>query len=127
MLEQLRKTARLGFLLRLKKQDFWMSWIHEDDIVSTYLFALETTTVQGVFNASAPESVLHTTFMKTLGKKLKRQVIGSIPRFISKKLFGEFFTEITKSQRIAPKRLLDKGFTFSYPTLDSALNQILKK
>lgn len=127
MLPQLTKTAKLGFLTKLKKQDFWMSWIHEEDIVNTYLFALETTTVQGVFNASAPEQVPHSTFMKSIGKGLRRRVVGYIPKFIAKKMFGEFFDEITKSQRVAPKRLLDKGFVFSYPTLDSALKQILKK
>jgi len=127
ILPQLTKTARFGFLTKLKKQDFWMSWIHEEDIVNTYIFALETTTVQGVFNASAPEQVPHSTFMKSLGKGLRRRVVGYIPTFVAKKVFGEFFNEITKNQKVAPKRLLDKGFVFSYPTLDSALKQILKK
>jgi hypothetical protein len=127
MLPQLTKTAKFGFLTKLKKQDFWMSWIHEDDIVNTYLFALETTTVQGVFNASAPEQVSHSSFMRSIGKGLRRRVVGHIPHFIAKKMLGEFFDEITKNQRVMPKRLLDKGFVFSYPTLDSALKQILKK
>ncbi len=127
VLSQLTKTAKFGFLTRLSKKDFWMSWIHEEDIVNTYLFALETTTVQGVFNASAPEQVLHSSFMKSLGKGLRRRVVGHIPGFIARKMFGEFFGEITKNQRVAPKRLLDKGFIFSYPTLDSAFKQILKK
>jgi uncharacterized protein (TIGR01777 family) len=127
MLSQLIKTAKFGFLTKLKSQDFWMSWIHEDDIVNTYLFALETKTVQGVFNASAPEAVKHSDFMKTLGFVLKRKVVGSIPKFIAKKLFGEFFDEITKNQQVAPKRLMDKGFIFSYSTLSSALDQIFNK
>ncbi len=127
MLSQLVKTAKFGFLMKLKKQDFRMSWIHEDDIVNTYLFALETKTVQGVFNASAPEPVKHSDFMKTLGFVLKRKVIGSIPKFVAKKLFGEFFEEITKNQQVAPKRLIDKGFVFSYSTLASALDQIFNK
>ncbi len=127
LLSQFKKTAKLGFLLKLKKQDFWMSWIHEDDIINTYIFALETKTVQGVFNASAPESVTHSFFMSELGKALHRKVIGSIPTFISRRMFGEFFNEMTKSQRVAPKRLIDKGFEFSYPTVKGAFNQIFKK
>jgi uncharacterized protein (TIGR01777 family) len=127
MLAQLRKTARFGFLLKLKSQDFWMSWIHEEDIVNAYIFALETTTAQGIFNASAPEAVLHSTFMKSLGKGIRRRVVGSIPRFIAKGIFGEFFTEITTSQQVSPKRLLDKGFVFSYPILDEAFKNILHK
>ncbi len=122
-----KKTASLGFLLKLKKQDFWTSWIHEEDIVNTYLFALETKTVQGVFNACAPEAVPHSVFMQNLGTSMKRKVIGVVPQYIAKKLFGELFDEITKNQRVAPKRLMDKGFIFSYPTLEIALNQIFKK
>ncbi len=125
-LPQITKTARFGFLLRLAKKDFWMSWIHEEDIIATYVFALETTTVQGVFNASAPESVRHSVFMKTLGSVIKKAVIGRVPSFFAKKLFGSFFEEITKSQRITPKRLVDKGFIFTYPTLREALVSLYK-
>lgn len=126
-LSELTKSARFGFLVKLQRKDFWMSWIHEDDIVATYIFALETTTVQGVFNAAAPEALPHSVFMKTLGKAINRRVIGALPGFFAKKLFGSFFDEITKSQRTTPKRLLDKGFSFSYPTLKEALNAIYKK
>ncbi len=126
-LSKIRKTAKLGFLLKLRKKDFWMSWIHEEDIVATYIFALETNTLQGVFNATAPEQVLHSVFMKTLAKKMKKKLLGTLPEFIAKHLFGAFFFEVTKSQRVEPKRLLDKGFSFSHPTLDSALSAILKK
>lgn len=126
MLSQLKKMARFGFLLKLKKRDIWMSWIHEEDIVNTYIFALQTTTVQGVFNAAAPNPVQQSEFFRILGKVLHRRVIGTIPRFITKRFFGESFTETTKSQRVAPKRLLDKGFEFSYPTLEEALRQIFK-
>lgn len=125
-LVQMTKTARFGFLLKLSKKDFWMSWIHEDDIIATYLFALETSTVQGVFNASAPESLPHSVFMKTLGSVLRKKVIGTVPAFIAKKIFGAFFDEITKSQRIVPKRLIDKGFVFTYPSLREALVSIYK-
>lgn len=127
ILSELLKTAKFGFLMKLRKKDFWMSWIHEDDIINTYIFALETKTVQGVFNASAPEIVTHSDFMRQLSKTIHRKVLGAVPEFIAKRMFGEFFEEITRSQKVAPKRLLDKGFEFSYPTLSSALNQIFKK
>lgn len=127
MLSQIVKTAKFGFLSKLKREDFWMSWIHEEDIINSYIFALETKTLQGVFNACSPEPVLHSDFMKELGSVINRRVIGYIPKFITKKLFGEFFDEITKNQRVVPKRLLDKGFVFSYPTLEGAFKQIFKK
>ena len=126
-LSQITKTARFGFLLKLKRQDFWMSWIHEEDIVNTYLFALETTTLQGQFNASSPNPVKHSEFMKVLSRTIKRRVFGSVPKFLAKKMFGRFFEEITKNQKVSPKKLMDKGFVFKYPELIGALNQIYNK
>ncbi len=125
-LSQMTKTAKFGFLLKLKKQDFWMSWIHEEDIVNTYLFALETTTLQGQFNASSPNPIKHSDFMKTLARTIGRKLLGSVPKFIAKKMFGKFFEEITKNQKVSPKKLMDKGFVFKYPDLLGALNQIYK-
>lgn len=124
---KLKKTAPLGFIVRLQKEDFWMSWIHEDDIVATYIFALETKTLQGVFNAVAPEVVSQSVFVETLAKVLHKRVLGSIPRFVAKRVFGEFFFEITKNKQVEPKRLLDKGFSFTHPTLKEAMEAIFKK
>jgi uncharacterized protein (TIGR01777 family) len=126
-LSELTKSAKFGFLLKMKKSDFWMSWIHEEDIINTYLFAIETSTLQGVFNACSPEPVRHSSFMKSLGSAMHRKVIGTLPKFLARKIFGEFFEEITKNQKVTPKKLIDKGFVFSYPSLAGALNQIFKK
>lgn len=126
-LKQLTKTARFGFLVNLTKKDFVFPWIHEDDIVATYLFAIETHTLQGVFNACAPEKITYKTLMKTLSRQLKRNIFGTLPRFVSKKIFGEFFDEMTKSQSVIPAKLMNKGFVFSYPTLTEALRAIYKK
>jgi uncharacterized protein len=116
------KTRQFGFLLKPSKKDFWMSWIHQADIVAVYLFALETNTLQGVVNASSPEPVLQSTFFTTLGKVLHKKILGVIPRFILKFRYGqELIDEFEKSQQVLPKRLLDKGFIFSFPTLKEAL------
>jgi uncharacterized protein (TIGR01777 family) len=127
MITQLRKSARFGFLVKLSKNDFWQAWIHEEDIVNTYLFALQTSTLQGPVNAAAPESVKHSVFMNTVGRALKRMVIGTVPTFLKKILFGELLEELTKSQHITPQRLLDKGFVFQYPTLAEAIKEVVKK
>ncbi len=126
-LSELTRSANFGFLLKMKKSDFWMSWIHEEDIVNTYLFAIETSTLQGVFNACSPEPVRHSSFMKSLGVAMHRKVLGTLPKFLARRLFGEFFEEITKNQKVTPKKLIDKGFVFAYPNLAGALNQIFKK
>ncbi len=127
MIAQLRRSARFGFLLKLSKKDFWQPWIHEDDIVNTYLFALQTSTLQGFVNAAAPQQVMHTTFMQMLGQAIHRRVLGTIPKFIAKALFGDFMSELTRSQRVSSQLLIDKGFVFTHPTLPEALAAAVKK
>lgn len=123
MLAQLRRTAPFGFLLSLSKNEFWQPWIHEEDIVNAYIFALQTSTLHGPVNAAAPEAVSHQTFMHTLGAALHRRVIGALPGFLRR---GEFFTELTKSQKVSPQLLIDKGFVFQYPTLKEAMQHAVQ-
>ncbi len=122
----LKKVSKFGFLMKLSKKDFWMSWVHQEDLIASYLFAIETTTLQGVVNVSAPESIRHSHFMKIFGRVFHRPVFGHVPSFFMKLFFGDFFDEITKSQRVLPKRLLDKGFIFTYTDIEGALIDIKK-
>ncbi len=127
MIAEMRKSARFGFLLALTKKDFWQPWIHEDDIVNAYLFALQTSTVQGAINAAAPEIVTHTTFMKTLGQVTHRRVIGALPVWLKRMLFGDLTVGLTQSQRVLPQLIMDKGFIFTYPTVLAAMTDAITK
>jgi len=44
-----------------------------------------------------------------------------IPRWFSKKILGDGYKELVYNNRVVPKRLLDKGFEFVYPTIETAL------
>jgi len=127
MLTQMRSTAKFGFLLALSKKDFVQPWVHEEDIVNAYLFALQTSTLQGVVNVTAPEVVTHHAFMKILGSIINRRVLGSVPRALAHMRYGELADELTKSQKVSPQLLIDKGFIFTYPTLREAITDAVKK
>ncbi|MEO5646288.1 MAG: TIGR01777 family oxidoreductase [Candidatus Paceibacterota bacterium] len=121
LMSLIKKSAGWGFLPRLKKEDFWFSWISEMDIVNAYLFALETNTLQGVVNATAPEPVLYSTFLQSLKNIWKHRLVITIPQWLGKKMFNDGYFEMTNDSRVVPKRLVDKGFDFVYPTIESAL------
>lgn len=124
MLALYTQTARFGFLLGLKK-DFGLSWIHIHDLVASYIFAIETSTVQGAINAVAPEGSTYKKIMKELGVILHRKVFLLLPKRLALYVFGaDGYNELTTNQLAEPARLLDKGFSFMYPTLTSALIQI---
>ncbi len=127
MIASLLRSSRFGFTSYLSKKDFWMSWIHEDDIVNVYLFALETTTLQGIVNAVAPTPVRHHTFIRSFAHAAHRRILGTVPAWIAHKVFGEFFDYITLDQQVTPQRLIDKGFVFKYQTITEVFTNMFPK
>jgi uncharacterized protein (TIGR01777 family) len=123
MMAPFKRASNWGIIPKLTRQDNWFSWISAVDIVNVYLFALETSTLQGVVNACAPEPIRYNTFIESLRKLWKHRLLISVPRWVGRRLFGEGYSELFFNNRVVPKRLLDKGFEFVYPTIDSALAQ----
>lgn len=105
----------------------WVSWIHIDDEVGLYLFAIDNEKVRGAINAVAPNPVQMKVLAQTLGKVLSRPSLFAVPKAALEVLFGEAANVIAEGQRVVPKRALELGFSFKYPLLESALRDILAK
>ena len=104
----------------------WFPWIHLQDLIDAILFLMDGDNLQGPFNMTAPHMVRQKEFAKSLGKKLKRPAIIPTPAFIMKSLLGEFGKSLLQGQKVMPNALTDSGFTFSYPRLEIALEEILR-
>lgn len=50
-----------------------------------------------------------------------------VPGFMLRLMKGEFGSVILRGQRVLPRKLLQAGFRFRYPTLEEALTEILRK
>jgi uncharacterized protein (TIGR01777 family) len=103
----------------------WMSWIHVDDLISLFLFAMERSGVSGAVNGVAPEAVRNTEFTRELASAVRRPAILPVPGFALKLLFGEMSEILLASQRIGPKVAEDAGFMFGHPELRGALRNLL--
>ncbi len=104
----------------------WMSWIHIDDVIGI-IGTIINHTIEGPVNITAPEPVTNAVFTKALGKALKRPVFMSIPSISLRLMLGEMGEELLlKGQKVLPQKLLDHGYQFQYPTIESALNQLLR-
>jgi uncharacterized protein len=104
------------------------SWIHIEDIFRIILFAIEHKELGGVVNCSSPHPVTNEVLMKSLRKALRVNVGLPSPEWLLKigAVFIRTETElILKSRWVLPQRLLQCGYTFTYPTLASALEEIL--
>jgi len=103
----------------------WMSWIHRDDLVELFLFAISNPAVSGALNATAPRPVRNREFASALGRAMGRPSFVPAPAAAVKLLYGEMATMILDGQRVLPKRALGLGFRFRFPELPAALDDAL--
>jgi uncharacterized protein (TIGR01777 family) len=104
----------------------WLSWIHQEDLASVFLEIMASKEISGPVNFTAPNPVRNREMMETLSRLLqKRAIVPRIPGLILKIIAGEFADTFIHGQRVLPKKLLDNGFNFKYPSLSDSLRQIL--
>ena len=103
-----------------------VSWIHIDDLVRLYLFAIENEKIDGVYNAVAPFPVTNKELIVELaGQKQKFFIPFKVPTFVLKTVLGEMSVEILKSATASSKKLQDARFVFQYPSIKSAMEQLV--
>lgn len=104
----------------------WMSWIHRDDLVRLIQWLLERDQAGGAYNGTAPTPVTNRAFATALGAALHRPALLPTPAIALKLAFGEMAQLLLTGQRVLPAHALAEGFTFQFPTLDTALADLLR-
>tara|TARA_A100001015_G_scaffold2628_1_gene3516 strand:- start:159 stop:473 length:315 start_codon:yes stop_codon:yes gene_type:complete len=103
-----------------------MSWIHLDDVIRAIHYCLQNEDVSGAINLSAPNPVTNKEFSQALGKALGRPSAFTMPSWAARFIFGELADELLLGgQRVLPDVLLNRGFKFSFNTLEPALKSLL--
>lgn len=104
----------------------WFPWIHEKDIYRILSFVMGSEAIDGPINCTAPNPVTNADFARTLAEVLRKPLIlPAVPRFMLRTILGEFADVLLKGQRAIPRKLLDAGFEFQFPTLREALDDLL--
>lgn len=104
----------------------WFSWIHIQDQIRAIRFLMEHHGASGAFNVVAPEPVTNAQFGRTIGRVLGRPYYMPLPGFALKLAFGEVTDVLITGQRAVPRRLLNLGFEFGFPTAEAALRDLLR-
>jgi len=102
----------------------WVPWIHIADMVSLIEFCIANRELSGPVNATAPNPVTNDEFGRTIGQVYHRPHWLSLPAFVLKTALGELSEILLKGQRVLPAKALNYGFTFAYPELRNALQQL---
>lgn len=104
----------------------WVPWIHLSDEVGILIWALETESVTGVVNGTAPNPVTNVEWSKALGKALGRPAVLPIPGIAVEVKFGREFGKVAQGgQRVLPKRTEELGYAFRFPMIDGALRDLV--
>ena len=108
----------------------YMSWIHYEDFVRAIDWLIERSDIHGIVNVASPNPLPNADFMRTL-----RQAYG-VPFGLAA---GNWMLEIgaavlrtetelvLKSRRVVPQRLIEQGFTFSFPRWDAAAEDLCRR
>lgn len=102
------------------------SWIHLTDLANLYNFTIQNS-VEGIINAVAPNPISNKDLTKCIAQQLKRPLfLPNIPQWFMKLILGEMHILLFSNKNILPKKALELGFKFQFPTALKALQNIIK-
>lgn len=102
----------------------WLSWIHIDDLIRSILFVIKNHQIQGPVNVCSPNPQRMKAFGQTIGKVLRRPHWLPMPGFLMQLILGKKSALVLTGQYIVPAVLKKENFTFKYPELEDALENL---
>ncbi|MCL8538583.1 TIGR01777 family oxidoreductase [Chryseobacterium gallinarum] len=128
-LPKLKMITKIGLGGKQGRGNQMVSWIHIDDFCKAVEWIINNDHISGAINITAPGPVTNETLMMTLRKKLQIP-FGLNTRVWQLEIASLFLNTETelllKSRHVYPEKLLQSGFLFSYPDLESAMENLLK-
>jgi uncharacterized protein (TIGR01777 family) len=127
VMQPLNRLVKLGLGGKQGRGNQMFSWIHNEDLFQIILFLMDHQELDGVLNCSAPNPVSNRILMKSIREALHVKLGLPAPAWLLEIGAVVIRTEtelILKSRWVIPDRLIKAGYTFLYPTLTSALEEV---
>ena len=103
----------------------WTSWVHLDDVIGLFAWAMKNDQVRGACNVTAPNPVTNAEFAHTLGRIFHRPTAIPVPAFALKAMLGEFAESLLTGQKVLPAVAERLGYPFKWTTLEPALRALV--
>jgi uncharacterized protein (TIGR01777 family) len=128
-MKEFKRPVLFGIAPILGSGKQMVSWIHIDDLCRMFVYAMENATMKGSYNAVAPNPISNKTLMLTLAKIMRGRffIPMHVPSFVLKIMMGSRSIEVLKSTTVSCGKIKKEGFTFLYPSIEAAINQLIKK
>jgi uncharacterized protein (TIGR01777 family) len=116
---------RAGLGGRLGNGRQYWSFIALRDEVAALRHIIDTPALSGPVNLTAPEPVTNREVTAAMGRVLRRPTFATVPAPVVRIALGELADDVLGGQRVLPRRLLESGFSFACPDIDSAIRACL--
>ncbi|MFE2972798.1 TIGR01777 family oxidoreductase [Streptomyces sp. NPDC059340] len=105
-------------------RQYW-SYISLHDEVAAIRHLIDTSSLSGPVNLTAPTPLTNREITEAMGRVLHRPTVFPTPAPLLRLALGDMSGDILGSQRVHPTRLLSSGFTFAFPSIEAALRAAL--
>jgi uncharacterized protein (TIGR01777 family) len=105
-------------------RQYW-SYISLHDEVAAIRHLIDTSSVSGPVNLTAPTPLTNREITEAMGRVLHRPTVFPTPAPLLRLALGDMSGDVLGSQRVHPTRLLSSGFTFAFPSIEGALRAAL--
>ncbi|MER5812061.1 TIGR01777 family oxidoreductase [Streptomyces sp. NPDC002033] len=116
---------RAGLGGRLGNGRQYWSYISLHDEVAALRHIIDTPSLTGPVNLTAPEPLTNREVTAAMGRVLHRPTVCAVPAPAMRLALGEFAGDVLGSQRVLPARLLESGFAFRYPGIEESIRAAL--
>lgn len=125
-LVEFKKPLQFGIAGILGSGKQVVSWVHIEDLCRLFVYAIENPNLHGAYNAVATNPITNKQLTITLAKITRSSfyIPMHVPTFVLKMMLGELSVEVLKSATVSNKKILDTGFTYTYPTIIDALKSL---
>ncbi|WP_329388696.1 TIGR01777 family oxidoreductase [Streptomyces sp. NBC_01716] len=117
---------RAGLGGRLGNGRQYWSFISLHDHVAALRHLIDTESLSGPVNLTAPEPVTNREVTAAMGRVLHRPTLFAVPPVALRVALGGFAEDVLGSQRVLPGRLLESGFTFAFPKIDESITAAIR-
>lgn len=125
-LEKMMTPFKCGLGGRLGDGNQMFSWVAVNEIPEMIAFIIDNDQIDGPVNIVSGDAMSNREFTKVLGGVINRPTIFPMPQFIVRALFGEMGDELLLGgANVKPQKLRDADYRFKYPSLESALKDIV--
>lgn len=101
-------------------RQYW-SFISLHDEVAALRHLMETPSLSGPFNLTAPNPRTNGEITAAMGRVLRRPTLFPVPAAALRLALGGVSSDVLGSTRAVPTRLLESGFVFTHPDIESAI------